>query len=142
MKKILFIASESINLNSGGGLANRAFFNSLSLHFPEHVDIIQLHHDDNDIDRPHYFFVQSVVEYLSWAFPSSLSMDARLFGRPWTRILTLCDEPEFLRRLIPHAIKIWHQGSRHPSQLRGEISIRQQTASHAIWSDTIFYQKE
>lgn len=63
MKKILFIASESINLNSGGGLANRAFFNSLSLHFPEHVDIIQLHHDDNDIDRPHYFFVPELSKF-------------------------------------------------------------------------------
>ena len=38
-------------------MANRAFLDSLMLHFPEKVDVIQLHHSDIDIDRPHYYFV-------------------------------------------------------------------------------------
>lgn len=60
MKKILFIASESINLKSGGGLANKAFFDSLWKHFPDQVDIIQLCHSADDKDKPHFYFVPAL----------------------------------------------------------------------------------
>ena len=56
-KKILFLASESITLKSGGGLANRAFLDSLLSHYPDSVDVVQLQHSPADTDRPHYFFV-------------------------------------------------------------------------------------
>lgn len=62
MKKILFIASESINLKSGGGLANKAFLHSLLRHFPEQVDVIQLAHSEEDKDKPHYFYVPALCK--------------------------------------------------------------------------------
>lgn len=57
MKKILLITSESIKLKSGGGLANRAFHDSLMMHFPEMVDVVQLRHAASDVDVEHYFYV-------------------------------------------------------------------------------------
>lgn len=38
--KILLITSVDITTKSGGGFANRAFYDSLTLHFPECVDVI------------------------------------------------------------------------------------------------------
>ena len=40
MMKILLITSTGITTKSGGGFANRAFYDSLTLHFPESVDVI------------------------------------------------------------------------------------------------------
>ena len=57
MKKILFIASERVDLKSGGGLANRAFLDSLMTHYPQQVDVIQLRHYSNDIDKAPFYFV-------------------------------------------------------------------------------------
>lgn len=57
MKKILLITSESIKLKSGGGLANRAFHDSLMRHFPGKVDVIQLKHGMSDVDVEHYYYV-------------------------------------------------------------------------------------
>ena len=57
MKKILLITSESIKLKSGGGLANRAFHDSLMMHFPGMVDVVQLRHAASDVDAEHYFYV-------------------------------------------------------------------------------------
>lgn len=57
MKKILLITSESIKLKSGGGLANRAFHDSLMRHFPGKVDVVQLWHGEADVDVEHYCYV-------------------------------------------------------------------------------------
>ena len=39
--KILLITSADIYRKSGGGLANRAFYDSLVLHYPGLVDVLQ-----------------------------------------------------------------------------------------------------
>lgn len=63
MKKILFIASERIELKSGGGLANRAFLDSLMKHYPNLVDVIQLHHYSTDTDSPHFYYVPAISKW-------------------------------------------------------------------------------
>lgn len=39
--KILLITSSDITVKSGGGFANRAFYDSLMLHYPHEVDVVQ-----------------------------------------------------------------------------------------------------
>ena len=40
--RILLITSVDITTKSGGGFANRAFYDSLTAHFPDHVDVISM----------------------------------------------------------------------------------------------------
>lgn len=41
--KILLITSSDITAKSGGGFASRAFFDSLNMHYPGSIDVIQYH---------------------------------------------------------------------------------------------------
>lgn len=68
MKKILLLASERIDLKSGGGMANRAFYDSLTLHYPGKIDIIQLRHSPEDIDHDNFYFAPELNKYqqISW----------------------------------------------------------------------------
>ena len=54
MKRILFIATSSINSLSGGGLANRALFNALDSRYPGMVDVV-MQEDGNRY--PDNFFI-------------------------------------------------------------------------------------
>ena len=60
MKKILLLTSESLNLKSGGGLANKAFFDSLVLRYPDSVDVVQIAHSLTDVDHDNFYFVPEI----------------------------------------------------------------------------------
>lgn len=56
-KKILFITYGDITSHSGGSLANRAFYESLAQHHPDHVDVIQYNVEKGNQDDPHFFYM-------------------------------------------------------------------------------------
>ena len=51
MKRILYIAMADIHSQSGGGYANRAFYESLLHHKPDKVDLVQFEEDGTEDDK-------------------------------------------------------------------------------------------
>lgn len=51
MERILYIAMANIHSKSGGGFANRAFYESLLLHYNDNVDLIEFAEDVQEEDK-------------------------------------------------------------------------------------------
>lgn len=54
MKRILYVAMADIHSCSGGGYANRAFYESLISHYPDRVDLVQFEEDVKEEDQNSY----------------------------------------------------------------------------------------
>ena len=54
MDRILYIAMADIHRQSGGGYANRAFYESLRLHYPDKVDLVQFQEYVEEDDKNSY----------------------------------------------------------------------------------------
>lgn len=54
MKRILYIAMANIHSHSGGGFANRAYYESLLMHYHDRVDLLEFAEDVMDEDKNYY----------------------------------------------------------------------------------------
>lgn len=62
MRKILYIAMADIHGHSGGSYANRAFYESLILHYTDKVDLIQFEEDVQEGDHNSYGVPQKSIK--------------------------------------------------------------------------------